>query len=385
MEIYLVGGAVRDYLLLKKRHLFLTLQEEQQYWSVVEKDWVVVGSTPEEMLAQGYKRVGKSFPVFLHPKTNEEYALARTERKIGKGYTGFECYASPDVTLEEDLQRRDLTINAIAMRVVGGEFSANNIIDPYEGSKDLDEKVFRHVSKAFVEDPVRILRVARFASRFEDFNVAPETLNLMRHMVEMGEVDALVPERVWQEWYRSLEEKSPWRWFEILADCGAKQILFPTLNDLTLKRKALQLAVSSNMNELARLAIQLYDMNLAELTLLIKDYRIPNEYADLALLVNKFYFASIREVWDPESLLSFFEKTDAFRRNVRFLEFIKICKLLAKAKGQDVNIPDMESLLSELLEIDSGALLAAGYEGALFARELRVIRLKVISKKLLPE
>ncbi len=382
MEIYLVGGAVRDFLLLKKRHLFLTLQEEQHYWSVVEKDWVVVGATPEEMLALGYKQVGKSFPVFLHPHTNEEYALARTERKIGKGYTGFECYSSPDVTLEEDLQRRDLTINAIAMRVVADQYSISNIIDPFEGSKDLNLGIFRHVSEAFIEDPVRILRIARFASRFEDFNIAPETLSLMKSMVAMGEVDALVPERVWQEWYRSLEEKSPWRWFEILEDCGAKQVLFPTLNDLVLKRKTLQLAVSNNMNELARFTIQLYDLKPEDLVQLIKKYRIPNDYSDLAYLVNNFYSAYFGDEWSPENLLNLFEKADAFRRRVRFLEFIKICELLAQAQERTVNIPDVELLLAELLKIDNEALLAAGYKGPLFAKALRKVRLDVLAKKL---
>jgi tRNA nucleotidyltransferase (CCA-adding enzyme) len=382
LEIYLVGGAVRDFLLLKKRHLFLTLQEEQQYWSVVEKDWVVVGATPEEMLERGFRQVGKSFPVFLHPHTNEEYALARTERKISKGYTGFECYASPKVTLEEDLQRRDLTINAIAMRVVAEEFSIDNIIDPFEGRKDLDQKIFRHVSKAFIEDPVRILRVARFASRFEGFNIASETLNLMKSMVEMGEVDALVPERVWQEWYRSLKEKSPWRWFEILEECTAKHTLFPNINDLPLKRRALQIAVNNNMNELARLAVQLYDLKEEDLAQLVKNYRIPNEYSELSFLVNNFYTSYLGNVWSPENILVLFEKTDAFRRRVRFLEFVKICDLLAQAQGRTVNIPDVEQLLAELVKIDNEALLAAGYKGPLFAKALRRVRLDVIAKKL---
>ncbi|MCE1190663.1 MAG: multifunctional CCA addition/repair protein [Acidovorax sp.] len=210
MQIYMVGGAVRDQLLGRP---------------VNDHDWVVVGATPEQMLAQGYLPVGRDFPVFLHPATREEYALARTERKSGRGYRGFVVQSSPDVTLEEDLSRRDLTINSIAVSVDG--ISAGAIFDPYHGVRDLNARVLRHVTDAFREDPVRILRVARFAARFTDFTVAPETMQLMREMVEHGEADHLVAERVWQELARGLMEAKPSRMFEVLRDCGALQVLLP--------------------------------------------------------------------------------------------------------------------------------------------------------------
>ncbi|WCM89111.1 multifunctional CCA addition/repair protein [Acidovorax sp. NCPPB 3576] len=212
MQIYMVGGAVRDRLLGRP---------------VNDRDWVVVGATPDEMAAQGYLPVGRDFPVFLHPQTHEEYALARTERKSGRGYRGFAVQASPEVTLEEDLSRRDLTINAIAEQA-----DATGLCDPYGGVRDLQARVLRHVTDAFREDPVRILRVARFAARFADFTVAPETLALMREMVEAGEVDNLVAERVWQELARGLMEPAPSRMFEVLRACGALAVLLPELDRL---------------------------------------------------------------------------------------------------------------------------------------------------------
>jgi len=210
MQIYMVGGAVRDKLLGRP---------------VNDRDWVVVGATPEQMLALGYLPVGRDFPVFLHPETREEYALARTERKSGRGYRGFVVHSAPDVTLEEDLSRRDLTINAIAESV--GGTSADCVFDPYSGAQDIEARMLRHVTDAFREDPVRILRVARFAARFTDFTVAPETMQLMREMVEHGEVDHLVPERVWQELARGLMEDKPSRMFDVLRECGALQVLLP--------------------------------------------------------------------------------------------------------------------------------------------------------------
>ena len=211
MQIYSVGGAVRDALLGLR---------------VVDRDYVVVGATPEQMTALGYQPVGQDFPVFLHPQTHEEYALARTERKSGVGYKGFTVYATPEVTLEQDLHRRDLTINAIAQDAAG------KLIDPFGGQADLQAKIFRHVSAAFAEDPVRILRVARFAARFSEFSVASETLALMRQMVTAGEVDALVPERVWQELSRGLMEAQPSRMFQVLRECGALARLFPEIDCL---------------------------------------------------------------------------------------------------------------------------------------------------------
>ena len=216
MAIFVVGGAVRDALM---------------GLPVSDRDWVVVGSTPEAMAAQGFLPVGKDFPVFLHPKTREEYALARTERKTARGYKGFAVQAAPDVTLEEDLARRDLTINAMAVPEALAHESpatwAGQIVDPYDGQRDLQTKVLRHVTQAFAEDPVRILRLARFAARFADFTVADETMQLMRQMVEDGEVDHLVPERVWQELARGLMTAKPSRMFEVLRECGALQVLLP--------------------------------------------------------------------------------------------------------------------------------------------------------------
>jgi tRNA nucleotidyltransferase (CCA-adding enzyme) len=206
MDVFLVGGAVRDGLL---------------GLSGADRDWVVVGATPQAMLDQGYEPVGRDFPVFLHPRTHEEYALARTERKTAPGYRGFVVHAAPDVTLEQDLSRRDLTINAMAQDAQG------RLIDPFGGQRDLQARVFRHVTEAFREDPVRILRVARFAARFADFTVAPETLTLMREMVQAGEVDALVGERVWQELARGFMADHPTRMIDVLTDCGAWPRLFP--------------------------------------------------------------------------------------------------------------------------------------------------------------
>jgi tRNA nucleotidyltransferase (CCA-adding enzyme) len=223
MEIYMVGGAVRDALLGLE---------------VADHDWVVVGATPEEMAAQGYLPVGKDFPVFLHPETREEYALARTERNTARGYRGFEIHAAPDVTLEQDLARRDLTINSIAATArparagAGFEPDLTALIDPHGGQADIRARVLRHVTDAFREDPVRILRLARFAARFADFTVAPETLALMRAMVEDGEVDALVAERVWQELARGLMENTPSRMFEVLRSSGALKKLLPEVDRL---------------------------------------------------------------------------------------------------------------------------------------------------------
>ena len=215
MQIYMVGGAVRDRLLGRP---------------VNDHDWVVVGATPEQMIELGYLPVGRDFPVFLHPQTREEYALARTERKSGRGYRGFVVQTSPDVTLEEDLSRRDLTINAIASSADGVDAEA--IFDPYFGARDLQDKVLRHVTDAFHDDPVRILRVARFAARFTDFSVAPETMDLMRSMVAHGEADHLVAERVWQELARGLMEEQPSRMFEVLRQCGALKVVLPEVDRL---------------------------------------------------------------------------------------------------------------------------------------------------------
>ncbi|MBV8802084.1 MAG: multifunctional CCA tRNA nucleotidyl transferase/2'3'-cyclic phosphodiesterase/2'nucleotidase/phosphatase, partial [Gammaproteobacteria bacterium] len=256
MKIYLVGGAVRDQLL---------------GIPVKEKDWVVTGATVQDMLNQGFRQVGKDFPVFLHPKTHEEYALARIERKIGRGYTGFTFDTSPTVTLEEDLLRRDLTINAIA------ETPEGEIIDPYHGREDLAKKILRHVSSAFAEDPVRILRVGRFAARF-NFPVAEETINLMKQMVAAGEVDALVPERVWKELERALTEKYPFQFFAVLEKCEALEILFPHISIDNPGILALKQDIHLPTNSQVRLAILLHALSIEDINTFCDRYRIRNSH-----------------------------------------------------------------------------------------------------------
>ena len=263
--IYTVGGAVRDALL---------------GLPVKDRDYVVVGADPEQLQALGYQPVGKDFPVFLHPDTHEEYALARTERKTAPGYAGFAFHAAADVTLEQDLMRRDLTINAIAMDEQG------NLIDPYGGQADIQNKIFRHVSAAYAEDPVRILRLARFAARFPDFSIASETMQLMQTMVQAGEVDALVPERVWQELSRGLMEKKPSRLFQVLQECGALQKILPELAALDTVQHT---STSQSEKNLYSIALQVVDeaakhnASLAiRFAVLLCDVAKLNEYSDVA-------------------------------------------------------------------------------------------------------
>jgi len=311
MEIYLVGGAVRDELLGRE---------------IKEKDWVVVGATPEQMLRLGYRQVGKDFPVFLHPHTNEEYALARTERKIGRGYTSFEFDTSPQVTLEEDLIRRDLTINAVAQNQ-----STKEIFDPYHGQEDLKNKLLRHVSAAFVEDPVRILRVARFAARFAElgFTVASETNELMKQMVKLGEVDALVAERVWKELERGLAEKNPEQFFQTLADCGALAVLFPAIKISGNGMQALLRAVKLTTDSPVRFAVLLHDLTAIEIEKISQRYRVPSDYRELALLVAR-HFEQYKNIMQKEAslIVKFFRELDVFRREQRAQKFILACQAI---------------------------------------------------------
>lgn len=380
LDIFLVGGAVRDFLLAKLENSFQSQEQIDHYWNSVEKDWVVVGTTSEEMLALGYRPVGKSFPVFLHPETKEEYALARIERKTGKGYTGFDCYAAPDVTLEQDLKRRDLTINAISMKFIGVDFSNYTIIDPYQGIADLEKKLFRHVSLAFSEDPVRILRVARLACRFQDFEVAPETYSLMSQMVSSGEVDALVPERVWQEWARSLSCSAPWRFFDIIEACGASEKILPGIDVAALNKKALSVAVQKRLNKNIMLAIELYHMPISNLRPLLSHYKIPNALSELCLLVAEYYPFWKRVEWTPSSILTLFEKTDAFRRQERFEDFLTTCEILISLDQANLSRPSLRDILEEILAINNRKLLEEGLQGLAFATELRRLRLAAIEK-----
>ena len=315
MQVYLVGGAVRDELL---------------GYPARERDWVVVGATPAELERGGYRAIGREFPVFLHPETQEEYALARLERKVAPGYRGFVTEFSPAVTLEEDLRRRDLTINAMARD------GAGSLIDPYGGRADLAARLLRHVSPAFAEDPVRILRVARFAARFADlgFGVAPETVKLMRTMVRSGEADALVSERVWRELELALATEHPERAFEVLHDCGALAVLLPELavrTDLAQALAALHRAtaivtVDGQPDTPSRWAALLAQLPVTEIAALCARLRVPNEHRDLAVLTARLgaYLGSAGQppqqqtATDPQWLLALLEMADAWRRPERF-------------------------------------------------------------------
>lgn len=340
MQCYMVGGAVRDEL------LGLPLQD---------RDFVVVGSTPEAMEQQGYLPVGKDFPVFLHPQTHEEYALARTERKTARGYKGFQVYASPEVTLEQDLARRDLTINAIAKDAQG------NYTDPYHGRRDLEARVLRHVSPAFSEDPVRILRVARFAARFAAFTVAPETVELMRDMVNSGEVDALVPERVWQELAKGLMEDQPSRLLQVLRDCGALAKILPEVErlfgvpqnpkshpeidtgihlsmvlDVAAERKfALPVRFAALCHDLGKGVTAPEDMpnhngheakGAALVTALCHRLRVPNDCKALAQITARWHGdAHNAKNMQAPALVSLLQHLDAFRQPQRFAQFLQAC------------------------------------------------------------
>ena len=349
MQVYLVGGAVRDRLLGR---------------AVGERDWVVVGATPAELTAQGYTAVGKDFPVFLHPQSKEEYALARQERKVAPGYHGFTTVFSPDVTLEEDLKRRDLTINAMA------EDSAGRIVDPYGGQRDLDARLLRHVSDAFVEDPVRVLRVARFAARLHDagFGIAPETEALMARMTLSGEIAALTPERVWRETARALLEPHPEVFFEILRKCGALEVLMPELAALhgvpqppkwhpevdtfVHVMLALGIAAQRQASLAVRYAVLLHDLGkaltpkdqwpahhqheelgLAPIGALSQRLRAPNDCRELALLTSRHHTLVHRALeLRAVTIMKLLTETDAFRRPERFGELLLACECDARGR-----------------------------------------------------
>ena len=408
MQIYSVGGAVRDELL---------------DLPVKDKDFVVVGATPQAMLDEGYKPVGKDFPVFLHPKTHEEYALARTERKTAKGYKGFAVHAASDVTLEQDLSRRDFTINAIA------KDSAGKLIDPFNGQADIKAKVLRHVSSAFVEDPVRILRAARFSARFVDFTVAPETLNLMQQMVNNGEVDALVPERVWQELSKGLMEQKPSKMFEVLRACGALQKILPELDKLWPESNiapqppqhhpeidtgvhvmmVIDYAAKQNFTLPVRFAALVHDLGKgttpvdilprhigheARSVQLLKDVakrlKVPNDCKELAVMVAKFHGKLHQALkMRPDTLLEFLIELDALRQPERFNDFLKACE--ADSRGRTgfeySELPEtqlMKTALQAALVLDAGAVAKGITEPekikqAVFAARLELVKKAIIS------
>jgi tRNA nucleotidyltransferase (CCA-adding enzyme) len=342
MQAYVVGGAVRDELL---------------GLPVVDRDWVVVGATPEEMTAAGYKPVGRDFPVFLHPKTHEEYALARTERKSGRGYKGFTVYTAPDVTLEDDLARRDLTINAMARTEEG------RLVDPFGGEADVRAGILRHVGEAFAEDPVRILRVARFAARFR-FQVAPQTMDLMRRMVAEGEADFLVAERVWQEFARGLLEAHPQAMFAVLEECGALARLAPELQAVLSgpSRDALLASLERAAAEGAPLPVRFALLAWhagadceSEFARLGERLRAPMEERELAALACRCR-AGIAEASHAEAaeLLAVLKNADAFRRKARFEELLLTARLASP--GTAAGVERLREALRAAAAIDAGAV-----------------------------
>ncbi|HAJ71711.1 MAG TPA: multifunctional CCA addition/repair protein [Methylophilaceae bacterium] len=365
MKVYCVGGAVRDELL---------------GLPIKDRDYVVVGEHVSTMISAGFKPVGKDFPVFLHPKTHEEYALARTERKTAKGYKGFEVYAAPEVTLEQDLSRRDFTMNAIAKNADG------QLIDPFHGQADIQAKVIRHVSDAFVEDPVRILRAARFCARLTDFTIAEETLALMRIMVEAGEVDALVPERVWQELSRGLMEVQPSRMFEVLRACGALRIVFPELDRLwgvpqppqhhpevdtgVHVMMVVDYAAKQQFSLPVRFAALTHDLgkgttpkellprhigheqrSVELLKAVCARLRVPNDCKVLAHIVAKFH-GKLHAVpkMKASTMVTFLTELDAFRQPERFQAFLQACEADSRGRTglEQCALDEAERLLSAL-------------------------------------
>lgn len=310
MKIYLVGGAVRDQLLKLP---------------VKERDYVVVGATREQMLQLGFKQVGKDFPVFLHPLTNAEYALARTERKNGRGYLGFECFAEPTVSLEDDLKRRDLTMNAIALDETNGQ-----LIDPYGGQQDLKNKIIRHVSDAFIEDPLRILRVARFAAKFPDFKIASQTICLMKQMVQ--EIDALVPERVWQEWQKSFVTRSPIRFIQVLKQIGALEKLFPEIAPFNQRIYQNLKKLTSNFTSEEVFGAIFAAIPLTNAEKFLNRYRISKQQKSLVKALASLQTLSAQS--SLENVVTMLENLNCFRHNPHLLTSLNI---LARIHPQNKN------------------------------------------------
>lgn len=364
MKIYAVGGSVRDELL---------------GIAVKDRDYVVVGATPQQMIDAGYKAVGADFPVFLHPQTQEEYALARTERKTAPGYAGFQFHTSPNVSLIDDLRRRDLSINAMAKEDDG------TLIDPHAGKQDLENKLLRHVSAAFSEDPVRILRVARFAARFAalGFRVAEETMALMHAMVESGEVDHLVAERVWQELARGLMEATPSAMFAVLRECGAVARILPEME--TTQHSTMQeidFAAQQNLNLAVRFAVLTADLahrlGEAELRNLCERLRVPVDCRDLAVVVLRWHDAAhhARKL-DAEKLLALFDGTDALRRTDRFRDFLDACHCLSQDSAPENKF--LITALTQLQSLNQGAI-AAKVTAADIPNAIRAAKLAALEK-----
>ncbi|WP_322803562.1 multifunctional CCA addition/repair protein [Vibrio alfacsensis] len=400
MQVYLVGGAVRDHLLGIRSY---------------DQDWVVVGSTPEIMLSQGYNAVGKDFPVFLHPKTKEEHALARTERKSGAGYTGFECFFDQSVTLEDDLIRRDLTINAMAMDNEG------KLYDPYGGQKDLQAKVLRHVSAAFIEDPLRVLRVARFAAKLAhlDFRVAEETMQLMRDMVQNGELSTLTPERVWQEWHKSLSTSRPDVFLSVLKECGALAIVLPEIDALfgvpqpekwhpEIDTGIHTLMVAEQAAKLSdslpvRFAAQVHDLGkgvtpesewpshkmhchtgLKLIKKLCDRVRVPNEFRDLALMVCEQH-SNIHRAAElkPQTIIKILNKFDVWRKPERLQDILICCQAdHAGRKGlEDQPYPQANLFIrayQAAASVEVQAIIKDGFKGPAIRDEQEKRRIEAV-------
>jgi len=402
MKIYLVGGAVRDQLL---------------GLPVKERDWVVIGETPESMVKQGFRPVGKDFPVFLHPQSQEEYALARTERKTAPGYKGFIVHASPDVSLEQDLIRRDLTINAMAMTPQG------QLVDPYGGRHDLEKRIFRHISPAFAEDPVRILRVARFAARYAHlgFTLAEETLVLMRSMVTAGEVDYLVPERVWAELVKALSEKSPSAFFYVLKECAALAKIFPEIDGLFGVPQpekhhpeidtgihallCLEQAALLSSNPEVRFAALVHDLGkgvspkqywphhhghetqgLPILERMCTRLRVPNSFKALALQVMRYHTHCHRAFELRASTLSdMLAALGAYKANHKLPEFLLACEADAKGRTGFEHIPypqaeRISGAAKAAASIDTSSVLNSELKGAQIGEAIRRLRIEAVSE-----
>ncbi|MCK5728813.1 MAG: multifunctional CCA addition/repair protein [Methylococcales bacterium] len=400
MHIFLVGGAVRDQLI---------------DYPVIEHDWVVVGETPETMLAQGFHAVGKDFPVFLHPKTRDEYALARTERKIAAGYKGFKIYSDPSVTLEADLIRRDLTINAMALSPDG------KIIDPYGGQDDLKNRIFRHVSPAFSEDPVRVLRLARFAARYQhlNFTIAPETLALMQKMVAEGEISHLVAERVWTETYKALNEKNPAIFFEVLRKCNALAVIFPEIDQLfgvpqpekyhpeidTGIHALLSLTQASRLSTKpeVRFAALVHDLGkaltpkqlhpshrgheksgLKPLNVLCQRLKVPNQVKKLAKVVMEYHTHCHRAVeLKASTLVDLLATLGALKKPENLDDFLLACEADSKGRYGKEQLPYpqadyMKRALAAAIIIDTHAILQSDLQGNAIGEAIRDARIRAV-------
>ena len=344
MKTYQVGGAVRDRLLGLPVH---------------DIDYVVVGSSVKEMLGNGFRPVGSHFPVFLHPQTQHEYALARTERKTAPGHQGFVFHADPSIQLEDDLKRRDLTINAMAQEVNASGELVGHLIDPYQGTVDLEQGIFRHLSDAFSEDPLRVLRVARFAARFPTFTIAPETLAIMKHMVSKDELKTLSKERIWQELARALRSQAPERFIDVLEECGALEEIWPTAFTVQWRNMSSRKEILAQLNQVVaihpeidkRLAILLKKLKPVDISIWGGELRVPNEITEYCFAVAEFE-ACHEFVLSPQIVLDLFNRTDVWRKPARFTEVMKLFESIG------VGVANWSKLVNAALQVDGGQIAA---------------------------